>query len=148
MLGSTVRKDMGLSATREVCQLVLPGHTRNCTNVHYTESGNIIIGRICLARYWLILSSALLAHSAYFMLGLSLSFCTADHLLDILVRLYIDQLYIPMLVPKYAKHFVRECLTYDFNPIKVKYNNLKSIYASQESLCLRARNKFFVSVLC
>jgi hypothetical protein len=49
--------------------LALPGHPRNCTNVHYTESGNVIIGRICLARYWLILPSALLAHSAYFMLG-------------------------------------------------------------------------------
>ena len=26
-------------------------------------------GRICLVPYWLILSSAILAHSAYFMLG-------------------------------------------------------------------------------
>ena len=51
VLGSTVSKDMGLSATREVCRLVLPGHTHNCTNVHYTESGNIIIGRFTTGHF-------------------------------------------------------------------------------------------------
>ena len=40
-----------------------------CGVKRYTESGNIIIGRICLAWYWPILSSAILAHSAYFMFG-------------------------------------------------------------------------------
>src|SRR5262249_50314281 len=33
----------------------LPGSPRPCTNMHYTERTNTIIGRICLARYWLML---------------------------------------------------------------------------------------------
>ncbi len=80
-------------------------------------------------------------------LGLSPFFCAADHQLDFLIGVYLDHFYIPMLVPEYSEHFVRECLTYYCNTIKVKYNNLKFIYPSEKSLCLRSRNEFFVSVL-
>jgi hypothetical protein len=45
-----------VNATREVCQEVFPRHSQPCTNANYTESGNIIIDRICLAWYWLILN--------------------------------------------------------------------------------------------
>ena len=47
-----------VSATREVCQVVLPGHLQPCTSTHYTERGNIIIDRICLAWYRLMLAIA------------------------------------------------------------------------------------------
>jgi hypothetical protein len=52
-----------VSAVHEVCQVVLRRHSQLCTNANYTESGNIIIDRICLAWYWLMLAIACWAAS-------------------------------------------------------------------------------------
>jgi hypothetical protein len=44
-----------VSATREVCEAVLPGHPQYWANMHYTEDDNILLDRICLIGYWLML---------------------------------------------------------------------------------------------
>jgi haloalkane dehalogenase len=44
------------SVTREVYQVVLPGHPQYYKKMYYTESDNIVVDRICLVWYWLILT--------------------------------------------------------------------------------------------
>src|SRR5262245_55444475 len=46
------------SVTREVYQVVLPGHPQYYKKMCYIESGSIILGRICLVWYWLILATS------------------------------------------------------------------------------------------
>jgi len=47
-----------VSAAREVCQQVLPGHPQFCIDMNYTESSHVTIDSICLVRYWLMLAMA------------------------------------------------------------------------------------------
>ena len=47
-----------VSATREVCPVVLPRHSQLCTHVNDTESAHITIDSIWLVWYWLMLAMA------------------------------------------------------------------------------------------